>query len=383
MKEVDMRLKVGVIIGGRSVEHDISILSGLQVYHALDSKKYQKTLIYLTKENEMLIGSKLTKIETYQKNDFKNCQKIRLISMDNQVYYQVKRKKIMIDLFIPVVHGEGVEDGTLAAILDSLKATYVTSDLISSGVAQDKIFAKAILRNYNINVAKDVVISDKSTIEENFQNIIAKLKLPVIIKPARLGSSIGITKANNEEEIKKGLLEAMRYTNRIITEEILGDKADLKEYNCAAFYADQKVYISAIEEVISEKDFLSFVDKYTKPLNKLDTSSNRIIPAVIDESLEQLINETTKKIYQILNMRGVVRIDYLYSKKENKLYFNEINAIPGSYAFYLFDKVKIDFTTLLDKLIKQALLETNQKQSKLHYFNSNVLEKKGLKLNQK
>lgn len=383
MKEVDMRLKVGVIIGGRSVEHDISILSGLQVYHALDSKKYQKTLIYLTKENEMLIGSKLTKIETYQKNDFKNCQKIRLISMDNQVYYQVKRKKIMIDLFIPVVHGEGVEDGTLAAILDSLKATYVTSDLISSGVAQDKIFAKAILRNYNINVAKDVVISDKSTIEENFQNIIAKLKLPVIIKPARLGSSIGITKANNEEEIKKGLLEAMRYTNRIITEEILGDKADLKEYNCAAFYADQKVYISAIEEVISEKDFLSFVDKYTKPLNKLDTSSNRIIPAVIDESLEQLINETTKKIYQILNMRGVVRIDYLYSKKENKLYFNEINSIPGSYAFYLFDKVKIDFTTLLDKLIKQALLETNQKQSKLHYFNSNVLEKKGLKLNQK
>lgn len=383
MKEVDMRLKVGVIIGGRSVEHDISILSGLQVYHALDSKKYQKTLIYLTKENEMLIGSKLTKIETYQKNDFKNCQKIRLISMDNQVYYQVKRKKIMIDLFIPVVHGEGVEDGTLAAILDSLKATYVTSDLISSGVAQDKIFAKEILRNYNINVAKDVVISDKSTIEENFQNIIAKLKLPVIIKPARLGSSIGITKANNEEEIKKGLLEAMRYTNRIITEEILGDKADLKEYNCAAFYADQKVYISAIEEVISEKDFLSFVDKYTKPLNKLDTSSNRIIPAVIDESLEQLINETTKKIYQILNMRGVVRIDYLYSKKENKLYFNEINAIPGSYAFYLFDKVKIDFTTLLDKLIKQALLETNQKQSKLHYFNSNVLEKKGLKLNQK
>lgn len=383
MKEVDMRLKVGVIIGGRSVEHDISILSGLQVYHALDSKKYQKTLIYLTKENEMLIGSKLTKIETYQKNDFKNCQKIRLISMDSQVYYQVKRKKIMIDLFIPVVHGEGVEDGTLAAILDSLKATYVTSDLISSGVAQDKIFAKAILRNYNINVAKDVVISDKSTIEENFQNIIEKLKLPVIIKPARLGSSIGITKANNEEEIKKGLLEAMRYTNRIITEEILGDKADLKEYNCAAFYADQKVYISAIEEVISEKDFLSFVDKYTKPLNKLDTSSNRIIPAVIDESLEQLINETTKKIYQILNMRGVVRIDYLYSKKENKLYFNEINAIPGSYAFYLFDKVKIDFTTLLDKLIKQALLETNQKQSKLHYFNSNVLEKKGLKLNQK
>lgn len=383
MKEVDMRLKVGVIIGGRSVEHDISILSGLQVYHALDSKKYQKTLIYLTKENEMLIGSKLTKIETYQKNDFKNCQKIRLISMDNQVYYQVKRKKIMIDLFIPVVHGEGVEDGTLAAILDSLKATYVTSDLISSGVAQDKIFAKEILRNYNINVAKDVVISDKSTIEENFQNIIEKLKLPVIIKPARLGSSIGITKANNEEEIKKGLLEAMRYTNRIITEEILGDKADLKEYNCAAFYADQKVYISAIEEVISEKDFLSFVDKYTKPLNKLDTSSNRIIPAVIDESLEQLINETTKKIYQILNMRGVVRIDYLYSKKENKLYFNEINAIPGSYAFYLFDKVKIDFTTLLDKLIKQALLETNQKQSKLHYFNSNVLEKKGLKLNQK
>lgn len=383
MKEVDMRLKVGVIIGGRSVEHDISILSGLQVYHALDSKKYQKTLIYLTKENEMLIGSKLTKIETYQKNDFKNCQKIRLISMDNQVYYQVKRKKIMIDLFIPVVHGEGVEDGTLAAILDSLKATYVTSDLISSGVAQDKIFAKEILRNYNINVAKDVVISDKSTIEENFQNIIEKLKLPVIIKPARLGSSIGITKANNEEEIKKGLLEAMRYTNRIITEEIIGDKADLKEYNCAAFYADQKVYISAIEEVISEKDFLSFVDKYTKPLNKLDTSSNRIIPAVIDESLEQLINETTKKIYQILNMRGVVRIDYLYSKKENKLYFNEINAIPGSYAFYLFDKVKIDFTTLLDKLIKQALLETNQKQSKLHYFNSNVLEKKGLKLNQK
>lgn len=383
MKEVDMRLKVGVIIGGRSVEHDISILSGLQVYHALDSKKYQKTLIYLTKENEMLIGSKLTKIETYQKNDFKNCQKIRLISMDNQVYYQAKRKKIMIDLFIPVVHGEGVEDGTLAAILDSLKATYVTSDLISSGVAQDKIFAKAILRNYNINVAKDVVISDKSTIEENFQSIIEKLKLPVIIKPARLGSSIGITKANNEEEIKKGLLEAMRYTNRIITEEIIGDKADLKEYNCAAFYADQKVYISAIEEVISEKDFLSFVDKYTKPLNKLDTSSNRIIPAVIDESLEQLINETTKKIYQILNMRGVVRIDYLYSEKENKLYFNEINAIPGSYAFYLFDKVKIDFTTLLDKLIKQALLETNQKQSKLHYFNSNVLEKKGLKLNQK
>lgn len=377
MKE-NNKLNVCVIFGGKSTEHDISIISGIQVYNALDKSKYNAFVIYIDKENKAYMGKNLHLLKTYKKeNIYKHTKKVSLINEFDHVYIKQKRKKIKIDCFIPVVHGEGVEDGTLSAILDFVGATYITSNITSSSIAQDKIFTKDILRKYHIITPRYLWVKQGDSSNNICENIKTKLKFPLIIKPARLGSSIGIEVVNNEAELIDKINKAFMYSNRLIVEEKI---ENFKEYNCAAFIFKNKIYTSCIEEVLSSNPYLTFEDKYISGKAKQE-EQNRIIPASIPKALEEKIKNLTKIIYQVLDFRGVIRIDFMYDVKKELLYFNEVNTIPGSFAYYLFDKCDISFDKMLDMLIKESILKSTKDQKLIKVFKSNLLNTKSLKLN--
>ncbi len=371
-------LNIGIIIGGRSVEHDISILSGLQVYHAIDKEKYNVTIFYITKQQEWLTGKALTNLDTYKNENYKNCYQITLYREKNKVHYRSinKNKKGEIDIFIPVVHGEGIEDGTLSGYLDTLGATYTSADITSSSIAQDKIYTKELLQKENINVVPYIKINYDYYTKELIEIIEQNLTLPVIIKPARLGSSIGITVASTTEELRNKILESTKFSSRLLIEKKL---TNFKEYNLAIIKEGSQIITSEIEEVIKTDDILSFKDKYQNN-QKYEENTTRIIPADINEELKQNIIEMCKKAYISLNLKGVVRIDTIYDNDTNTLYLNEINTIPGSLSFYLFDKVGINFTKLIDILIKDAIISKNKEKKYLKIFTSNVLNNKTIKL---
>lgn len=365
------KLSVCVMFGGRSTEHDISIISGLQVYNALNKDLYNVLVLYITKDNKMLIGSNLNKLNTYQTSKFKKTKEVNIVNINNKTYIKEKYKKHLVDVFVPVFHGAGTEDGVISSILEFYDATYITSNVLSSSLSQDKAFTKDILRKFNIQSKRYIRFKESDKIEDIVKTINESLLFPVIIKPINLGSSIGINVVNNKEELKTKVEESFKYDSHIIVEEVVQNK---KEYNCACFKYNNHLYISSIEEVSTNNDILTFEDKYLSDI-KTTNNKKRIVPATISEELTNKIKTTTKTIYQILNHSGIIRIDYLYDSVKNKLYFNEVNTIPGSYAFYLFDKDKLPFDKILDMLIKEAILKKKQQNKKIRSFSSNILSK--------
>lgn len=365
---------VGVIIGGNSVEHEISLISGLQTILNLDKDKYNVYPIYLTKDNEF-IYIKNIKIENLKNgmylNKHTNCYLKRI---KNKTYLVTKLKKYKIDIFIPVVHGKGVEDGTIQALTKLLKAPSTSSNILSSSIAQNKTVTKKLLKQHNIRMLPFIEINQEEN-EKKMHKLLNVFNYPLIVKPNTLGSSIGIKVINNKEELKTQINYAKKYDTSVIVEEKL---TNFTEYNIACFSYKGELKLSYIEEVKSKHDFLTFNDKYLDGGLKETEKENRIIPAIISEELEKEIHTFTKTIYKVLNADGVVRIDYLYDKDNNKLYFNEINTIPGSLAFYLYKDYT--FKELLDLLIENALYIYHKEKSLITSFETNVLNTKDLKM---
>ncbi len=373
------KLNIGLIIGGKSVEHDISILSGLQVYHAIDKDKYNVTMFYINNELEWLTGDDLTNINTYIDRNFAKCNPVTLFGENHNVFYKgifSRPKAAPIDVFIPVVHGEGVEDGTISGFLDTIGGVHTNASLTSSAIIQDKIYTKELLSLTKIKTVPFLKMSIDDNYNQVLEEVETKLSFPVIIKPARLGSSIGIMCANNQDEFRRGIEEAFKYDDRVIIEKKL---THFKEYNIAIVKDSAKLIPSLIEEVIPSVDILSFKDKYEN-MDKMTEASNRIIPAIIPSEIEATIKDYGLTAYRFFNLSGVVRIDFLYDEDEKRVYLNEINTIPGSLAFYLFDKLNISFTKLIDIIIKNAIVEKNQQMHYIKSFNSCVLSQKGSKL---
>lgn len=362
---MDNLINIGIIVGGKSVESEISLISGSQAYFNLDDEKYHKKIFYLDKNNQIYIVQNFKNINSFVKE---NLKEVGLRNIYNQVYYYTfdKPKKVYpIDVFIPVVHGYGVEDGTISGFLDIYNATYTSSSLISSAIIQDKIVTKLSLDKYKVdNIEYQILLNpdDKITLE-----------LPLIVKPAYLGSSIGINIATNKQELKDAINEAFKYGNKVLVEKYL---QNFLEYNCAIIKNKNEYLTSMIEEVKHSQKILSFEDKYINE-NK---SSNHLLKANINKELEEKIKNLTIKLYQIFNLSGIVRVDYLYDLEKEKLYVNEINNIPGSLAYYLFTE-NLSFKQLLDILIHNAIVKKHQDNQLITSFKSNVLNFKGKKLN--
>lgn len=381
-----MKIKVGVIFGGETVEHEVSIISALQAIKNLDESKYEIIPIYISKDRTWYTGHILLDIETFK--DFNNvkkyAKKVTLYKKENSYLLQCTtglfRKDITdIDVILPVVHGNNVEDGTLAGYLDTVGVPYVGSHVLGAALGQDKVAMKQIMASNDIPVVDYTWFFDNEYTEdkEKILKNIKKVGYPVVVKPATLGSSVGITYVKSEKDIEEALETAISYDTKVVVEKAVENLVEVND-SVLGSYEFQKV--SPIEEVMGEDEILSYADKYlgnakkTGSASKGMASTSRIIPARISDKLTNEIQECSKKVFRIMNFSGVCRIDYLIDSKTQKFYVNEPNTIPGSLSFYLWKEAGMKYSDLLDEMIQIAIKEYKHKSKKVRSFDSNILE---------
>lgn len=378
-------IRLGVIFGGESVEHEVSIISAVQAMNKMDAEKYEIIPIYITKDREWYTGDSLKDIEVYQdlellkrysKNVVLYCKKGKFILQSKGFF---KRTVKEVDMIFPIVHGTNVEDGVLQGYLRSIGVPFVGSDVYSAAVSQDKIFQKQIFKDAELPITSFVWFFDTEYLDDSEAIIkkIEKLKYPVIVKPATLGSSVGIKVANNKEELEKAIEDAICYDNKIVVEEVVNN---LVEVNISLLGNYEHVNLSEIEQVMSDNDLLTYEDKYIGGSKKNGRASKgmasaaRKIPADIPEKMKEEVRNIAKEAFRVLNSSGVVRIDFLIDKKSKKVYINEINSCPGSLAFYLWEPTGKDYSELLDDMVNIAIKDYKKRVNKTHSFETNILQ---------
>ena len=386
-----MKIRVGVIFGGESVEHEVSIISAIQAMNKMDTEKYEIVPIYITKDRKWYTGEMLKDIESYSDPELikKYAKAVVLYEENGRFLLQSKKgfKRTIkeIDIAFPIVHGTNVEDGILQGYLQTIGIPFVGSNTYAGVVGQDKLFMKEIFEHEKLPICDYIWFYD-TDYQDNNEMIFDKvnnLGYPVIVKPATLGSSIGIKTAHNIEELKDAIDDAIRYDNKIIVEKLV---ENLMEVNISVLgnYESQKV--SAIEQVLPTKDFLTYEDKYlgsSKVKGKLGAkfksskgmvSASRIVPAKLDENLRKSVEDIAVKAFKALGSSGVVRIDFLVDQETNTPYINEINSIPGSLAFYLWEPLGKEYTELLDDMINIGIRDYKKRIAKTHSFETNILK---------
>ncbi len=363
----EMKTNVAVFFGGRSVEHEISVISALQAIAAFDKEKYEIVPIYISKQGRWYTGPKLLDIRNYRDMN-------RLVAESEEVFmrpeygdynlYKVntgmfsKRNPVAAELHVavPVLHGTTVEDGIFEGVLETIGIPYAGCNTLSSANGMDKITMKMILRSEGIPVVDYVWFTDhewNSDKDAIVARVEEKLGYPVIVKPANLGSSVGIGKAADRAALIEKINNAEKFSQRIIVEHMI---ENLKEINCSVLGDTDERISSVLEEPIKSGDFLSYEDKYmggTKTNAGMQSSDKRI-PAELPADMTGRIRNMASDTFRVLSCHGVSRIDVMIDEKDNSVYVNEINTIPGSLSFYLWEASGISFTQLMDRLPSSA-----------------------------
>ena len=348
--------KVHIFFGGASVEHDVSIVTALQVANALKGR-YEVGLIYISKENKFYLSKKTTPADYIDKENL--IKSSTQILIHNKAIYKCGKNKNkyleQVDIAVNCCHGGIGEDGRLKGLLDINEIPLSSCSTLSAELCMDKEATKLIAQSINIPVVEYICLNkfDFSVLEQ-----VKKLGENLIVKPCGLGSSIGVVKSNTEN-LKENIEMVLTLDEKVLIEREI---EPLIEYNCAVIRDGKELILSQIEQPINKSEILSFEDKY------LQVEKTRILPAEISADLQQTIYSHTKKIYEYLGLNGVVRVDYLFDTKNNVVYLNEVNTVPGSLAYYLFEGIGIDYVRLLEILINNAKVKPLQT-----YFSSNIL----------
>lgn len=350
-------IKLAVIFGGKSTEHNISVVSATSVITNLDKEKYEIYPIYIDLEGNFY---KYTK----NINDIKPLkvgEEITELEQIDNIFKYLEN----IDVVFPVLHGLYGEDGTIQGMLELMGKKYVGCHVLASSLCMDKVYAKIIFKRCGIDVAKSMYLKKSEDsyiyIDDNFNRIAfdetklqAKvkdyLKYPVFIKPSNSGSSVGVSKANNDEDLIKYLEEAFKYDDKVLIEEaIIG-----REVECAVL-GNETPEASYIGEVLSAEEFYSYESKYK---NK---ESVTVIPANIDPNIIEEIREKAIKAYLACDCKGLSRVDFFIEEKTNRIILNEINTLPGFTEISMYPKLMghlgYGYSELLDKLIELALVK--------------------------
>lgn len=381
-----MKTRVAVMYGGKSVEHEVSVISGIQALMNIDTDKYETIPVYITKQNEFYVGDDIGKIEAYKDIDglLARSQKVVWVNEGEKVVLSPYPKKmfggmkdIEVDVAFPVVHGTNEEDGTLVGFLKTLGVPFVGCDVTSAAVGMDKYIQKCVLKDVDIPVLDCVCFheDDYADIEKLLDTAEAKVGYPAIIKPVNSGSSVGISMARNRQELTKSIDDAFTYASIVLVEHGI---EKLKEINCSVLGDDSGAKASILEEPFHTKDILSYKDKYESNGAKSGGSKGmasvqRKIPADLPEETTKQIQEYAVRAFKALGCNGVVRIDFMIDESDGKLYFNEINTIPGSLSFYLWEPSGIPYKELLDQLIQLALKRARKFQNLTFTFDTNIL----------
>lgn len=372
-----MKLNAAVMFGGESVEHEISILSAMQVMQALDKERYEVFPIYIAKDHTMYQDVSLWELDTYRDLDslMKNMRKVNLIREGNHVVIEPLKhslftKKQVIDIVLPVIHGTNGEDGTIQGYLEMLKVPYCGCRVLGAAIGQDKVIMKEILDYHHIPTCPWFY----ATMYDDLKEIMDKgeeLGYPLIVKPANLGSSVGIGIAENEKEFQSCLEEGFQYDRKVLVEKVV---VKLREINASVMGNARTSEVSQLEEVLKSDEILSYQDKYQgNDKTKGMVSASRILPAALSEAKQKEIEEMAKRTFHELNAQGICRIDFLMDDESGMVYVNEINTIPGSLAFYLWKGKGYDFTTLMDQWIALAIEEEKHKDQQITAYDTNIL----------
>lgn len=381
-----MKTNIAVLFGCRSVEHEVSIISAVQAMRAIKREKYDVTPIYVTKSGEMYTGNALFEIENYRNLPelLKQSDPVLLARKNGGVYmvyensgFFSKKKDVKIDLAFPVVHGTNCEDGTVAGYLEYLGLPYIGCDILSAAVGMDKAVFKDVLKSAGLPVLDCVTFRTREYMLEK-QKITAELEekigFPLIIKPVNLGSSVGITKVNDKDSLDAAITLAASFTDRILAEHAV---TSLREINCSVIGDPDSCEASVCEEPFMHDEILSYEDKYLSNskggASKGMASLGRKIPADLSEEKANEIKTLACDIFKAIGASGVVRIDFLIDTKTDKVYANEINTIPGSLSFYLWEPTGLKYSDMIDNLVELAFARQRSRENLTYTIDTNIL----------
>lgn len=390
-----MKIKLGVFFGGKSVEHEVSIITALQAIENIDKAKYDVVPIYIAKNNKMYCGELVGKIEEYKDIDklLENSIEVNLAQKGEKVYLVRTEKKLFenadydyIDIAFPIVHGTNVEDGTLQGFLKMFNLPYVGCDVTSSACGMDKYVCKCVLQAAEIPVL-DCVCFNAREYDDDAQVIISKIekkfKYPVIVKPVNLGSSVGIAIAKNREELENNINDALGYAKKILVERAV---TALKEVNCSVIGDYDEAKASECEEPVKTDEILSFKDKYISGGSKKGIKGAKAtggqksmnagclkLPAEITAKQRETIQALAIKTFHALGCSGVIRIDFIIDEDSGDIYVNEVNTIPGSLSFHLWRATGVEYKEHLNHMIDLALKRNREEKGLTFSFDSNIL----------
>ncbi|HEY7355748.1 MAG TPA: D-alanine--D-alanine ligase family protein [Ktedonobacterales bacterium] len=386
------KVRVGVVFGSQSVEHEVSVITGQQVIAALDKSKYDVVPIYITKSGAWFTGDKLMDVANFkdEKAVLAGCDPVTL-SPDPAVGGLIVRREdkgglfkrsrepdvLPLDVLFPTVHGTYGEDGTLQGLFELAGIPYVGSGVLGSAVGMDKILMKSVFRDYGLPVVKYYATTRRAW--ENAPDAALRaseqaLGYPVFVKPANLGSSIGISQAKDRAELSEALAVAAHYDRRLLIEAAVQNAIEI---NCAVL-GFQELQASVCEQPFASKDLLSYEDKYMRGGKSSGMKGlARLIPAPISDDLTKRVQQLAIQSFEMLDCRGVARIDFLLDPKTETLYINEINTLPGSISFYLWEPLGINFSALVDRLIQLAFEAYKERQRTTYSVDSPLLARMG------
>ncbi len=377
---------IGVIYGSRTCEHDVSIISALQAAQALDTKNYNITYIYIGREGTWYTGEALADVKFYEHFDAAKLTRVLPAGENGKLvlYHLPEKKKLfggaaaervaVLDVVMPVLHGLNGEDGTLQGMLELFDVPYTSAGVMGSAVGMDKITMKLLFKGCDFPVIEGVWFDrgrwsrERDGVMDECED---KLGFPLIVKPANLGSSIGINIAHDRNQLEDAIETAAAYDHRILVEKAV---SPLREVNCSVLGYGDHVETSELEMPVTQEEFLTFRGKYmcnAKGAGGM-ASQVRLIPAPISEQAAQTVRDLAVRAFRAMDLKGVVRIDFILDKDEN-IFINEANTIPGSLAFYLWEPKGVSFSALLDGMVECAFSAWADRKASVFSHDSTLL----------
>jgi D-alanine-D-alanine ligase len=389
-RAIDSVRRVAVIFGGRSVEHEVSVITAHQGMDALRVAGFQVLPVYISKAGYWYAGEPLHDLRRFGdlSRDFGKLRGVYRVSLspDRGVRRLVscrggffgRTPDLWADVFFPMTHGSFGEDGALAGVLEMADVPYVGADVLASALGMNKATMKHVARAHGLAVL-DCVVFERATIQVDLPAIRARIEefagLPLIVKPVHLGSSIGVRRCATMDEVIEALAAAAVLDSHVLVERAL---SEFFEVNCSVVGPPEEV--SVCEQPISDSAVLTFEEKYRRGAKSVKggtptgmASLGRIIPAPIPDELTQLVQRQAITVFKAIGASGVARIDFLYDRAMSQLYFNEINTLPGSLAFYLWEATGVAFDQLVHRLVGTALSRSRAQRETVFTFEANLL----------
>ncbi|MGB7338229.1 MAG: D-alanine--D-alanine ligase family protein [Phototrophicaceae bacterium] len=375
---------VGVIFGGRSVEHDVSIVTAQQIMQAFDKNRYDIVAIYITRDGKWYSGEPLKHIDNFKDDKVVSSEEVVEVILSPDVRHHgliqnplagrfQKSDIIRLDVVFPAVHGTHGEDGTLQGLFELADIPYIGFATCGSALTNDKILTKQILQQNNIPVVDGIAVSRSEWLDDAdsiLEKIGKQLSFPVFVKPATLGSSIGVSRADDMEFLRGAIDLAVNFDRRVLVESAVMNGIEI---NCAVMGYDTEMIVSTLEQPLSWSDFLAFEDKYLRGNDGMK-SADRIIPAPIGDALTQKIQDLSRRAFRAVDGRGIVRIDFLVKPDDDAVYINELNTMPGSLSFYLWRETNMSDGEVVDHLVKLAQDAYADKRRNMYDYKTNLVE---------